>query len=84
MSRSLILAAVFVSSACAAIWPPKLGQYEVKSAASAPAENQPQAEEYGFVAGERAEYGSFQVTADEFRDVTGAYAAFLDSNRVFR
>jgi hypothetical protein len=78
MSRSLILAAVFVSSACAAIWPPKLGQYEVKSVASAPAENQPLAEEYGFVAGERADYGSFQVAADEFKDATGAYAAALD------
>jgi hypothetical protein len=78
MSRSLILAAAFVSSACAAIWPPTLGQYEVKSAAAvALAGNPAQVEEYGFVAGEHADYGAFQVTALQFKDVTGAYAASL-------
>jgi len=77
MSRSLILAAVFISSAGAAIWPPKLGQYAVKSEASvAPAGAQ--AEEFGFVEGERADYGAFEVTASQFKDVTGAYAASLD------
>jgi hypothetical protein len=79
MPRSLILAALFVSSACAAIWPPNLGQYEVKSAAlAAPAVSQAQADEYGFVAGEHADYGSFQVTAWRFKDTTGAYAASLE------
>ena len=79
MPRSLILAAVFVSSACAAIWPTSLGQYQVKSASPlAPAANQAQADENGFELGERAVYGSFSVTALRFKDVTGAYAASLD------
>jgi hypothetical protein len=79
MSRSLILAALFVSSACAAIWPTNLGQYQVKSAAPAAlAVSQAQADEYGFVAGEHADYGAFQVTAWSFKDTTGAYAASLE------
>jgi hypothetical protein len=75
MPRSLILAAIFVSSACAAIWPDKLGQYQRKSTAPFP---QPQSTEYGFETAERADYGSFQVTAWRFKDVTGAYAVFLE------
>src|SRR5277367_1529051 len=83
MSRSLILAALFVSSACAAIWPPNLGQYEVKSVApAAPAVVQAQADEFGFVAGERADYGAFQATALQFKDTTGAYAAALELSGV--
>jgi hypothetical protein len=81
MPRSLILAIVFASSACAAIWPDKLGEYQRQSAAPLP---QPQGPEYGFEAGERADYGSFQVTAARFRDTTGAYAAALDSPTGFR
>ncbi len=50
----------------------------VKSAsAPAPIADQAQADEYGLDAAERADYGSFQVTAWRFKDVTGAYAASL-------
>jgi hypothetical protein len=79
MPRSLILAAVLVSSAYGGVWPQKLGNYQLKSAAPVtPAAYQAQAEEYGFESGERADYGSFSVTALRFKDVTGAYAASLD------
>src|ERR1700733_8899991 len=79
MPRGLVLALVFFSSACAAIWPDKLGDYQRKSASvPAPATDQAQAAEYGFEAGERGDYGPFQITALEFKDVTGAYAASLD------
>src|ERR1700733_1022996 len=78
MPRSLILAALFVSSACAAIWPPSMGQYQVKSVAPVSPASQAQEGEYGFVAGEHAEFGAFQVTALQFKDVTGAYAASLE------
>src|SRR5579863_9854871 len=74
MPRGLILAAVFVSSACGAIWPDHLGPYQRKSTAAFP---QPQSEEYGFEAAERADYGPFQVTAWRFKDTTGSYAASL-------
>jgi hypothetical protein len=76
MSRSLVLAVLFASCACAAIWPDRLGEYQRQSAAPF---IQPQSPEYGFEAAERADYGSFQVTASRFRDTTGAYAAALDS-----
>jgi hypothetical protein len=57
-----------------------LGQYRLKSAASVgpPPAYQAQAEEYGFESGERADYGTFQVTVFQFKDVTGAYAASLE------
>jgi hypothetical protein len=79
MPRGLILALAFVASAHGGIWPPKLGDYQLKSASvPAPIANQAQAVEYGFDSAERADYGIFQVTALRFRDVTGAYAASLD------
>jgi hypothetical protein len=81
MPRSLILAVVFASSACAAIWPEHLGPYQRQSAALFP---QPQSPEYGFDTAERADYGSFQVTAWRFKDTTGAYAASLESPSSFR
>src|ERR1700733_14741879 len=80
MPRSLILAALFVSSAFAGIWPDKLGKYQRKPAA--PSDNavnsQALLDEDGLDAIERADYGSFQVTASRFKDPTGAYAAFLE------
>jgi hypothetical protein len=83
MPRCLIVAAVFVSSACAAVWPPKLGEYQLKSAsAPAPAADQVQSTEYGFEAAERADYGPFQLTAWRFKDTTGAYAASLQLSGV--
>src|SRR5579862_2497275 len=79
MPRSLILAVVLASSVYGAIWPPKLGQFEVKSEGpTAPSGDQALAAEFGFEKSERADYGSFQVVALQFKDVTGAYAASLD------
>jgi len=78
MPRGLIIALAFVASASGAIWPPKLGDSQLKSAsAAAPPVAQAQADEYGFVAAEKADYGAFQVTAFRFKDPTGAYAAAL-------
>ena len=62
MPRSLILAALFACSACAAT----------------PAADQALAAEYGFDATEHADHGAFQITALRFKDVTGAYAASLE------
>jgi hypothetical protein len=78
MPRSLILAALFISSAYAAIWPEQMGQYQRKSASPIDAS----ANEYGLEAVERADYGSFQVTASRFKDTTGAYAASLQQSGV--
>jgi hypothetical protein len=81
MPRSLILAVVFASSACAAIWPEKLGQYQRQATSSV---SPPQNPEYGSEVAERADYGPFQVTAARFKDPTGAYAASLESPVGFR
>src|ERR1039458_2674275 len=80
MPRSLILAAVFVSSACAAIWPDRLGEYQRKSASQADLGPDDTARwgEYGLETTERADYGSFDVSAWRFKDTTGAYAGSLD------
>jgi|HubBroStandDraft_1064217.scaffolds.fasta_scaffold244664_1 hypothetical protein len=80
MPRSLILAALFASSACAAIWPEHLGQYERKAAALVEigAENGPKLAEYGLETAEKADYGAFQATVWRFKDTTGAYAAALE------
>ena len=74
MLRSLILGILFIASASAAIWPDHLGKYErktVKPAATAPDEN-------GKDEAEEANYGSFVVSAQRFKDSTGAYAAALE------
>jgi hypothetical protein len=80
MPRSLILAAIFVSSACAAIWPDKLGEYQRKSDSPVEISSGSRAilNEDGLDAIERADYGSFQVTLSRYKDNTGAYAASLD------
>lgn len=73
-----MVALAFVASACGAIWPPKLADSQLKSASAvAPPFTPAQAGEYGFVAAEKADYGEFQVTAFQFKDPTGAYAAAL-------
>jgi hypothetical protein len=79
MPRSLILAAIFVSSACAAIWPDRLGEYQRRSASTAGTmpEDADGWHEYGLETVERADYGSFQVAAWRFKDTTGAYAGSL-------
>jgi hypothetical protein len=79
MPRSLILAAIFVSSACAAIWPERLGDYQRQPSAFEMSDDQgPVLAEYGLQTAERVDYGPFQVTAWRFRDTTGAYAAALE------
>jgi hypothetical protein len=80
MPRSLILAAIFASSAFAAMWPEQLGTYQRKSAAAV--ETSPVLAENGLEAAERADYGAFQVTAWRFKDTTGAYAASLELSGV--
>lgn len=77
MPRGLILAAVFVSSACAAIWPDRLGDDSRQPLETAAPSADAQMTEYGMEAAERANYGAFQVTAWRFKDTTGAYAASL-------
>ena len=63
MPRGLIIAVAFVA------W----------AAASPPAQTNPAlAAEYGFEASEVVDHGTFQLSAQRFRDVTGAYAASLD------
>jgi hypothetical protein len=78
MLRSLILAGLFIASVNGAIWPEHLGKYERKS--DKPVAGQPSAlpDEYGWDEAEEADYGSFVVTAQRFKDSTGAYAAALE------
>jgi hypothetical protein len=90
MPRSLILAAVFVSSACAAtMWPDRLGGYQRRSASIADTgpDDTDGWGEYGLETVERADYGPFKVAAWRFKDTTGAYAGSLllpSSIRSFR
>jgi hypothetical protein len=80
MPRSLILAALFVSSACAAIWPERLGEYDRKAASpyNTSADDRWRLwDEDGIVDAESANYGPFRVMAWRFKDATGAYAASL-------
>jgi hypothetical protein len=78
MLRSLILAGLFIASVNGAIWPEHLGKHERKS--GKPVAGQPSAlpDEYGRDEAEEADYGSFVVTAQRFKDSTGAYAAALE------
>jgi hypothetical protein len=79
MSRSLVLAAIFVSSACAATyWPEKLGEFQRQAKDIAQPTTNPRLTEYGLESGDAANYGPFTLTALRFKDVTGAYAASLN------
>src|SRR5579863_4238908 len=86
MPRGLVLALIFVSSACAAMWPDKLGDYQRQATGDYQRQateivqptSDAQLAEYGMDSGETANYGAFTVTALRFKDVTGAYAASLD------
>jgi hypothetical protein len=84
MLRSLILAGLFIASVNGAIWPEHLGKYERKS--DKPVAGQPSAlpDEYGRDEAEEADYGSFVVTAQRFKDSTGAYAAALEMREPVR
>jgi hypothetical protein len=75
MLRILILPVLFIASASAAIWPEHLGKYERKSVTSEPARSQ---DENGEDEAEQANYGSFTVSAQRYKDSTGAYAAALE------
>jgi len=77
MPRSLILAVLFASSACAAIWPDRLGPHDRQPTELAGPSADAQMTEYGMETAERANYGAFEVTARRFKDPTGAYAASL-------
>jgi hypothetical protein len=84
MPRSLIIAVAFVSSACAAILPDRLGDYQRKSVSPvASGDKSAEFNEDGLEAAETDDYGAFQVTVARFKDVTGAYAAALGA-LVFR
>ena len=86
MPRSLILAAIFASSAFAAMWPEQLGPYQRKSAdpSNGQRDVRSQWDEYGVEAAEFADYGPFQVNAWRYKDTTGAYAASLEPGPGFR
>jgi hypothetical protein len=81
MSRGLALGLLTglltAGSLTAAIWPEHLGPYtrvsaqQVQGSALGP--------EYGFKNAEEADYGTFKVTAAQYNDPTGAYAASLEA-----
>jgi hypothetical protein len=75
MLRFLIIPVLFIASASAAIWPEHLGKYERKSVTS---EAAPSQDENGGDEAEQASYGSFTVSAQRYKDSTGAYAAALE------
>jgi hypothetical protein len=82
MPRGLVLAAIFVSSACAAILPDRLGPYsrqplEIKSPGT-----DAQLAEYGQDGWDGADYGGFRLSVRRFKDPTGAYAASLELSGV--
>ena len=60
----------------AAIWPEHLGPY-TRTAVGPPSVSAG-TDEYGLQAVETAGYGAFNVTASQFKDTTGAYAASLE------
>jgi hypothetical protein len=78
MPRSLILTAVFVSSACAAILPDRLGPYQRQPSEMKGPAIDAQMAEYGADGWDGGDYGDFRVSAWRFKDATGAYAASLD------
>ena len=78
MLRSLILAVLFIASASAAIWPEHLGKYERKSVKPVASQVSASPDEYGREEAEEASYGPFAVSAQRFKDSTGAYAASLE------
>jgi hypothetical protein len=79
MPRSIVVAAVFLSSACAAILPDRLGPYYLQPLEMKGPEIDKQMAEYGADGWDGADYGSFSLTAWRFKDVTGAYAASLEA-----
>jgi hypothetical protein len=84
MPRGLILAALFVSSACAdtVLWPEHLGPYSRhyhemtggRMIVPSPLEREYGQEDYDL----NVDYGLFRASTERYKDVTGAYAAWLD------
>lgn len=75
-SLALIVFAFFLTSASAAILPPRLGPHN--KATSSPvqtSQNQQLWSEYGFVSAENSSYGPFRLTLYQMKDPTGAFAA---------
>jgi hypothetical protein len=78
MPRGLVLAAIFVSSACAAILPDRLGPYSRQGLEIKGPGTDAQLVEYGADGWDGANYGGFRLSVWQFKDVTGAYAASLE------
>ena len=81
MSRGLALGLLAWGSLNAAMWPEHLGRYTRVSGGivDTSTDDRGHLDEYGFEAAGYADYGSFNVTAAQFKDPTGAYAASLES-----
>ena len=81
MLRScLVLFCLLAATTSAAIWPEHLGQYQRKSDTPLDirGDDRPEWDEYGLDAIENADYGAFKVTAQRFKDTTGAFGASLE------
>ena len=75
-SPALIVFAFFLTSASAAILPPRLGPHnKANSSPVQTSQNQQVWSEYGFVSAENASYGPFRLTLWQMKDPTGAFAA---------
>jgi hypothetical protein len=79
MPRGLILAALFVSSACAAILPARFGPYQLQPIETKAPAVDPQMAEYGAEDSDLGNYATFRLTVWRFKDPTGAYAGALQT-----
>ena len=82
MPRGLVLAILAAAlPLSAAIWPEKLGPYTRTPGMPSEKPLGPAGllDEYGFEERDQANYGSFWVLAERFKDSTGAYAASLEA-----
>ena len=80
MLRCLIIFSGLAATASAAVWPEHLGPYQRKSDKTLDIRGdvRPEWDEYGLEAMEQADYSAFRVTAERFKDTTGAYGASLE------
>jgi hypothetical protein len=82
MPRGLVLAAIFVSTACAAILPDRFGPYSRQPLEIKGPGTNAQLGEYGADGWDGADYGGFRLSVWRFKDSTGAYAASLELSGV--
>lgn len=76
IGRSIAVAALLAGFANAAVWPAKLGRYQLKAEKSVGVTSDKALwDEYGLVSVTEGDYGPFRATAYRFRDATGAFAA---------